>query len=75
MCATDRNAVKRALQELTRKRWIERAKYDEHHKNALYKLVPIKDVPLVADLRPVRRSFEAESALGAGENSGESEAG
>ncbi len=65
LCGTDRKVVRRALQELTRKRWIERAKYDEHHKNALYKLVPIKDVPLPPDLRPVRRSFEAESAKGA----------
>jgi len=64
LCATDRNAVKRALEELSRKHWIERAKYDQHHKNALYKLVPIKDVPLPFERRPIVRDFEAEPEAG-----------
>lgn len=66
-CRLAPNTIKSAMKELSRKRWIERAKPSPHHKNTLYKLVSIKDVPLPADLRPVRRSFDAESAQGAEE--------
>ncbi len=64
-CATDRKVVRRAMIELTTKGWIEQAAYDKHHKNRLYKLVPIKNVRVPYDRRTVRRAFDAESAPGA----------
>ena len=64
-CRMARNTARSALRELTLKGWIRRAKPNPHHKNTLYKLVPIREVPVPPDRRPVRRSFEAESAKGA----------
>ncbi len=60
LCRMDPKTVGKAIRELRLKGWIRVAKYDKHHKNTLYKLVPIRDVPLPADRRPVQREFEAE---------------
>ena len=43
-CGTDRNVVRRALEELVEKGWIKPGQYDKHKKNRLYKLVPIVEV-------------------------------
>jgi len=43
-CNLTRPTVRVALKELTKKGWIVRLKYNKHHKNALYRLVPIRQV-------------------------------
>lgn len=40
-----RPTIRVGLRELTRKGWIERLPYNKHHKNTLYRLVPIRKVP------------------------------
>ncbi len=44
-CMMSRPTVRLALRELTRKGWIQRLPYNKHHKNALYRLIPIRKVP------------------------------
>lgn len=44
-CNLTRPTVRVALRELTRKGWIVRLPYNKHHKNTLYRLVPIRKVP------------------------------
>lgn len=44
-CRLSRPTVRLALRELLRKGWIRPEKYNKHHKNTLYRLVPIRKVP------------------------------
>lgn len=44
-CHLTRPTIRAALRELTAKGWIERLSYNPHHKNALFRLVPIRKVP------------------------------
>lgn len=44
-CMMSRPTIRMALRELTRKGWIQRLPYNKHHKNTLYRLVPIRKVP------------------------------
>lgn len=44
LCNLTRPTVRKSLTELTRKGWISRAPYNKHHKNSLYRLVPIRKV-------------------------------
>lgn len=44
-CALSRPTVRAGLAELTGKGWIQRLPYNPHHKNTLYRLVPIRKVP------------------------------
>lgn len=44
-CKMSRPTVRLGLKELTRKGWIERLPYNKHHKNTLYRLIPIRKVP------------------------------
>lgn len=44
-CNLTRPTVRVALRELVDKGWIQRHKYNEHHKNTLFRLVPIRKVP------------------------------
>lgn len=44
-CNLTRPTVRVAMLELTRKGWIIRETYNKHHKNALYRLAPIRKVP------------------------------
>lgn len=44
-CAMTRPTIRTALNELTSKGWVQRLGYNKHHKNTLYKLVAIRDVP------------------------------
>ena len=44
-CKMSRPTVRVGLTELSRKGWIARRKYNKHHKNALYGLVAIREVP------------------------------
>ncbi|MBA7690474.1 hypothetical protein ES703_99002 [subsurface metagenome] len=45
-CRMSRPTVREGLQELECKGWIRKLKYNKHAKNALYRLIPIRDVPL-----------------------------
>ena len=42
-----RPTVRKALDELIRKGWIGREPYSVHKKNSLYRLIPIREVPLI----------------------------
>lgn len=44
-CNLTRPTIRVALRELTKKGWIVRLPYNKHHKNTLYRLVPIRKVP------------------------------
>lgn len=44
-CHLTRPTIRVALQELTRKGWIERLPYNPHHKNTLFRLVPVRKIP------------------------------
>lgn len=44
-CNLTRPTIRKALAELTRKGWIVRLPYNKHHKNTLYRLVPIRQIP------------------------------
>lgn len=44
-CNLTRPTVRKAFDELTSKGWIVRNKYNCHHKNALYSLVPVRKIP------------------------------
>ena len=44
-CSLSRPTVRVALRELLRKGWIRSEGYNKHHKNTLYRLVPIRQVP------------------------------
>lgn len=48
-CHLTRPTIRRALLELVSKGWIVRHKYNSHHKNALYALVPVRKIPRPAD--------------------------
>jgi len=43
-CNLTRPTVRVALKELTQKGWVERLPYNKHHKNTLYRLIPIRKV-------------------------------
>jgi len=47
-CSMSRPTVRTGLVELVAKGWIQRLKYNAHIKNALYRLVPIRDIPGVS---------------------------
>lgn len=51
-CRLSRPTVRVALNELLRKGWIRPEKYNKHHKNTLFRLVPIRKIP--APARPER---------------------
>lgn len=44
-CRMSRPTVRRGLLELFKKGWVERLPYNKHHKNTLYRLIPIRKVP------------------------------
>ncbi len=44
-CNLTRPTVRKAFDELTIKGWIIRSDYNCHHKNALYRLVPVRKIP------------------------------
>ncbi len=44
-CHLTRPTIRVALRELTKKGWIVRLPYNVHHKNTLFRLVPIRKVP------------------------------
>lgn len=44
-CNLTRPTVRCAVKELVEKGWIKKSSYNVHHKNSLYRLVPIRDVP------------------------------
>ncbi len=44
-CNLSRPTVRKGLIELVRKGWIQRLPYNKHHKNTLFRLVPIRKVP------------------------------
>lgn len=41
-----RPTVRQGLTELVCRGWIQKQGYNKHHKNELYRLIPIRDVPL-----------------------------
>lgn len=43
-CALTRPTVRSGVKELVRKGWIQKQGYSKHHKNELYRLIPIRDV-------------------------------
>lgn len=43
-CSLTRPTVRSGLKELTRLGWIQKQGYNSHHKNELYRLIPIRDV-------------------------------
>ena len=44
-CSLTRPTVRSGVKELVRLGWIQKHGYNKHHKNELYRLVPIRDVP------------------------------
>lgn len=44
-CDLSRPTVRQALAELTKKGYVERRKYNKHHKNSLYTLVAVRKIP------------------------------
>lgn len=44
-CVLSRPTVRKGLIELENKGWIQRLKYNKHHKNALYRLVAVRKIP------------------------------
>ncbi|MBA7707923.1 hypothetical protein ES703_116807 [subsurface metagenome] len=44
-CHLTRPTIRTALLELTSKGWIERLPYNPHHKNTLFRLVPVRKIP------------------------------
>lgn len=44
-CSLTRPTVRSGLRELVRKGWIRSKGYNKHHKNELYELVPIREIP------------------------------
>lgn len=63
-CSMSRPTVRLALRELFRKGWIHPEGYNKHHKNTLFRLVPIRRVPPPAAGRPDRRGRGAVAAEG-----------
>lgn len=53
-CNMSRPTVRSGLMELHRLGWIEKLKYNKHVKNALYRLIPIRDVPVITKDHTVR---------------------
>lgn len=53
-CSLTRPTVRCGLRELVAKGWIEKQGYNKHHKNELYRLVGIRDVPEKSTARPPR---------------------
>lgn len=49
-CSLTRPTVRVALRELKHKGWIEKLGYNKHHKNELYRLIPIRDVVTLGDV-------------------------
>ena len=45
-CSLTRPTVRSGLKELARLGWIQKHGYDCHAKNELYRLIPVRDVPL-----------------------------
>lgn len=54
-CSLTRPTVRRALGELVSAGWIDRDGYNPHHKNALFRLVAIRDVPFPGNF-PLRKA-------------------
>lgn len=52
-CHLTRPTIRVGLRELERKGWIERLKYNKHHKNTLFRLVAIRKVQRPAKKRDV----------------------
>lgn len=48
-CNLSRPTVRAGLTELHVKGWIQKLKYNKHAKNALYRLIPIRDVAVIAE--------------------------
>ena len=44
-CHLTRPTIRVALRELSLKGWIERMPYNKHHKNTLFRLVPVRKIP------------------------------
>lgn len=44
-CNLTRPTVRKALQELVHKGWIKRGEHNIHFKNALFRLVPVRQIP------------------------------
>lgn len=44
-CALTRPTIRVGVRELVRKGWISKQGYNKHHKNELYRLIAIRDVP------------------------------
>lgn len=44
-CHLTRPTIRQALRLLERRGWVERLPYNPHHKNTLFRLVPIRKVP------------------------------
>lgn len=44
-CNLTRPTIRVGLEELVHKGWIQRLRYNGHDKNALYRLIPIRNVP------------------------------
>lgn len=53
-CNLTRPTVRSGLTELHRLGWIQKLKYNKHVKNALYRLIPIRDVPGITKDHTVR---------------------
>lgn len=45
-CTMSRPTVRVGLRELERKGWIGKQGYNKHHKNELYRLIPIREIPM-----------------------------
>lgn len=52
-CRLTRPTVRSGLLELVRLGWIRKQGYSKHHKNELYRLIPIREVPIGCDARGV----------------------
>lgn len=46
-CTLTRPTVRSGLRELIDKGWIQKQEYNKHTKNALYRLIPIRDIPKI----------------------------
>lgn len=63
-CSMSRPTVRLALRELLHKGWIRPEGYNKHHKNTLYRLVPIRKVPQPPVAQDLRGGRSAEKPPG-----------
>lgn len=61
-CEMSRPTVRSALNELIQKGWIRPEGYNKHHKNTLFRLVNVREIPAPGPARPDRRGRSAGSA-------------